>query len=169
MIKQVSHNFGHLDILVNNAGIGRFGPLETFPTDQWDLVMSTNARSVFLMCRETLPLLKLRTPSFIINISSVVGDKGYANQSAYSASKHAIMGLTKAFAKEVAEYGIRVHAICPGGVSTDLVTRARPDIDSKDLMTPQDIADIVLFLVTRKGNGVIDQISVRRLASTPWV
>lgn len=78
------------------------------------------------------------------------------------------MGLTKALAREVHADGIRVHAICPGGVDTQLVTDARPDLDRSVLMQPQEIADIILFLVTRRANAVVDEVLVRRDASTPW-
>jgi len=76
--------------------------------------------------------------------------------------------MTKALAKEVQQDGIRVHVICPGGVDTDLVRDARSNLDPSVLVQPQEIADIILFLVTRRGNGIIDQINVRRAASTPW-
>jgi 3-oxoacyl-[acyl-carrier protein] reductase len=160
--------FSRLDIVVNNAGLGIFGPLETTTIEQWDLLMAVNARGAFLLCREAIPYLRQQGLSFIVNISSVVGHKGYVNQSAYGASKHALMGMTKALAREVQQDGIRVHAICPGGVDTDLVRDARPDLDPTILMQPQDIADVVLFLVTRRGNAVIDHVNVRRAASTPW-
>lgn len=160
--------FGRLDILVNNAGIGVFGPLEHTTTADWDRVMAVNARGPFLLCREAIPYLRQQEQTFIINVTSVVGFKGYINQAAYSASKHAVMGMSKALAKEVQKDGIRVHVIAPGGVDTDLVTQARPDLDRSVLMRPQEIADIVLFLVTRRGNAVIDEIRVRRAASLPW-
>jgi 3-oxoacyl-[acyl-carrier protein] reductase len=168
LVRGTVERFGRLDILVNNAGIGVFGPLAKTTTEQWDLIMAINARGPFLLCREAIPYLKRHKQTFIINITSVVGVKGYVNQAAYSASKHAVMGMTKALAKEVQPDGIRVHAIGPGGVDTPLVAKARPDLDRSVLMQPQDIADIVLFLVTRPGKAVIDEIYVRREASTPW-
>jgi 3-oxoacyl-[acyl-carrier protein] reductase len=168
LVRGSVERFGRLDIVVNNAGLGIFGPLETTTIEQWDLLMAVNARGAFLLCREAIPYLRQQKLSFIINISSVVGHKGYVNQSAYGASKHALMGMTKALAREVQQDGIRVHAICPGGVDTDLVHDARPDLDPAVLMQPQEIAEIVLFLVTRRGNALIDQVNVRRTASTPW-
>jgi len=168
LVQHTVAHFGRLDILVNNAGIGSFGPLVETTTAQWDHIMAVNARGPFLLCREAIPYLKQQERSFIINITSVVGVKGYVNQAAYSASKHAVMGMTKALAKEVQADGIRVHAICPGGVDTEMVSRARPDLDRSVLIQPEDIADVVLFLVTRRGNAVIDEVHVRRAASTPW-
>jgi 3-oxoacyl-[acyl-carrier protein] reductase len=168
LIRDTGERFGRLDILVNNAAIGVFGPLVETRTELWDQVFAINVRGPFLMCREAIPYLKQQESSFIINISSVVGVKGYVDQGAYSASKHALMGMTKSLAKEVHQDGIRVHAICPGGVDTQLIAQARPDLDRSVLMQPQEIADIVLFLVTRQGNAVIDEIHVRRSDSTPW-
>lgn len=168
LVRKTVERFGRLDILVNNAAVGVFGPLVETTTQQWDQAMAVNARGPFLMCREAIPYLRQQERSFIINIASVVGVKGYADQAAYSASKHALMGMTKALAREVKQDGIRVHAICPGGVDTGLIGQARPDLDRSVLMQPQEIADIVLFLVTRQGNAVIDEIQVRREVSTPW-
>lgn len=96
----VAH-FGRLDAVVNNAGIGLFGPLAETSTDAWEETMAVNARGPFILCREAIPHLKKQAVSHVINITSVVGVKGYVNQSAYSASKHAVMGMTKALAREV--------------------------------------------------------------------
>ena len=168
VIRNTAEQFGRLDILVNNAGIGVFGPLAEITTQEWDRIMAVNARGPFMLCRAAIPYLKRQEISFIINVNSVVGVKGYANQAAYSASKHALLGLTKSLAKEVQPDGIRVHSINPGGVDTEMIGQARPDLDRSVLMQPQEIADIVLFLVTRQGNAMIDEINVRRAASTPW-
>lgn len=168
MVQETIERFGRLDVVVNNAGVGVFGPLAETTVEDWDWVMAVNARGPFLVCRETIPYLRQQVSSYIININSVVGLKGYVNQSLYGASKHAMLGMTKALAKEVQEDGIRVHAICSGGVDTEMIAQARPDLDRSALMRPEEIADIVLFLVTRGGNAVIDQIDVRRATSEPW-
>ncbi len=130
--------------------------------------MAVNARGPFMLCREAIPHLKRQPISYIINIVSVVGVKGYINQAAYSASKHALLGMSKALAKEVQTDGIRVHAVLPGGVDTEVAAQMRPDLDRSILIKPEDIADIVLFLVTRQGNAVIDEIQVRRASAMPW-
>lgn len=168
LVSKSIDRFGRLDILVNNAGTGVFGPLVDTSTQQWDQIMRVNARGPFILCREAVPHLSQQRIAYIVNVSSVVGVKGYRNQAAYAASKHALMGMTKALAREVRELGIRVHAICPGGVETELVTDARPDLDTSVLMQPEEIADAILFLITREGKAVIDEIHLRRAASTPW-
>ena len=168
LVRSTILRFGRLDILVNNAGTGTYGPLVQTGTEDWDRMMAVNARGPFLLCREAIPHLRQQDLAFIVNISSVVGVKGYVNQAGYGASKHALMGMSKALAREVQSDGIRVHVICPGGVDTALVGQARPDLDPSVLIQPQEIAEIVLFLVTRRGNAVIDVVHVRRAASTPW-
>ncbi|MBD3316880.1 MAG: SDR family NAD(P)-dependent oxidoreductase [Chitinivibrionales bacterium] len=168
LVRTTVEKLGRIDIMVNNAGVGMFGPLAQTATEDFDRIMAVNARAPFILCRETIPYLKRHDRAFIVNIGSVVSTKGYANQAAYSASKHALLGMSKALARELAETDIRVHVLCPGGVDTELVSRARPDLDRSILMQPEEIADIVMFLVTRKGNAVIDEIDIRRASSTPW-
>jgi len=168
LVAEVDANYGRLNILVNNAGVAAKGLLLDTSTETWDRLMRVNARGPFLLCRDAIPLMKQAGGSVVVNVASVVGVKGYPEQAAYTASKHALMGMTKVLAQEVKPDNIRVHAVCPGGVATDMVKEMRPDIDDDLLMSPDEIADIVLFLVTHRGNAVIDQINVRRAASTPW-
>ncbi len=168
VLGEVEQRFGRLDILVNCAGIGVFGPLVETSTCDWDRVMATNARGPFLFCRESVPIMARRSKGCIVNIASVVGVKGYMNQGAYTASKHALMGMTKVLAQEVQPLGIRVHIICPGGVATEMASQARPDLDRSGLITPEEVAEVVLFLVSQRGNAVVDQINLRRANGTPW-
>ena len=131
-------------------------------------MMAVNARGPYLLCRYAIKYLRRSQRAFIVNIGSVVSHKGYPDQSIYTATKHALLGLSKSLARELQPADIRVHMVCPGGVATDLVSHARPDLDLSVLMQPEDIADAVIFLVTRRGNAVIDEINLRRAASTPW-
>ena len=98
----------------------------------------------------------------------MIGVKGYVNQGAYTASKHALMGMSKVLAQEVKADNIRVHTILPGGVATDMAGQVRPDLKPEDLMQPEEIAEIIIFLLTHRGNAVIDSINVRRASSAPW-
>jgi len=168
LVQKTVDHFGRLDILVNNAGIGMAVSLAETSTEDWDRTMAVNARGPFILCREVIGAMKQVGGGFIINIASVVGIKGYVNQGAYTASKHALMGMTKVLAQEVKNDNIRVHAICPGGVNAGMIAKTRPDLDPSDLIAPEEIADIVMFLLTRKGNAVIDDVHVRRAASDPW-
>ena len=168
IIEKVAQHFGKIDILINNAGIAIPKPLNETTANEWDMHMAINARAPFLLSREALPYLKKSGMATIINISSVVGYKGYINQGAYTASKHALMGMTKVLAQEVFKDNVRVHIIAPGGVATDMVANTRPDLDESMLATPQEIADVVMFILTHRGNAVIDEINIRRFSNTPW-
>lgn len=151
-----------LDVLVNCAGLSQAGSFTEVTPQEWDRIFAVNAKAPFFLCKEALPYLKKSPKATVINISSVVGFKGYINQSAYSSSKHALAGFTKVFAKEVQPFGIRVHLISPGGVATEMVTKMRPDINASELIQPSEIAELVRFLVTREGNGTIDHLYIRR-------
>ena len=168
LVETTNRNFGRLDILVNNAGVTHSAKLEDTKTSDWDRCYYVNARAPFILCREALPLLKKAEAAYIINIASVVGVKGYPLQSAYTASKHALRGMTMSLAEELADSNVRVHLLCPGGVDTDLIKKVRPDIKKDELMQPDEIAELVVYLVTHKGNAVIDELHIRRAASKPW-
>ncbi|MCQ2181178.1 MAG: SDR family oxidoreductase [Bacteroidales bacterium] len=156
--------FGGIDLLVNCAGLSHKGSFTTVTPEEWDRIFAVNARAPFFISQAALPYLKQSAKPIVINIASVVGFKGYADQSVYSSSKHALTGFTKVFAKEVQPFGIRVHLISPGGVATEMVRKMRPDIQPDELIQPEEIAEIVHFLVTRKGRGTIDQFYIRRFS-----
>ncbi len=168
IVKKAAYLMNGIDIVINNAGKAFAKPIEETTAGDWDELMKLNARAPFLICKESIKYLKDSDCGSIINISSVVGVKGYENQAAYSASKHALMGFTKALAKEVQQYDIRVHSIAPGGVATEMVIETRPDLDASVLIKPEEIADAVWFLLTRRGNAVIEEINIRRDANTPF-
>ena len=168
LVKTTGEKFSRLDILVNNAGVTHSAKLEETATEDWLRCMQINARAPFILCREALPLLGKAETGYIINIASVVGVKGYPLQSAYTSSKHALRGMTISLAEELRGSNIRVHLLCPGGVDTDLVQKVRPDIKKDELMQPEEIAELVVYLVTHKGNAVIDELHIRRAAAAPW-
>ena len=168
LVQTVKSQIGRLDILINNAGITHSALLKDTDTPSFDQCMTINARAPYILCRECLPLLEKAPNGYIVNISSVVGVKGYAKQTAYTASKHALRGMSIALAEELRETNIRVHVICPGGVETPMVTRVRPDIPTDELIAPEEIAELVLYLVTHTGNAVVDELHIRRKTSAPW-
>ena len=162
-----SQSFHRLDFIINNAGIALSKSMETTSLEDWDRVMNLNARTPFFLTQKFLPLLRASTGR-VINIASVVAHKGYIQQSVYTASKHALLGWSKALAREVQGEGLRVHVVCPGGVATEMVTAVRPDINTGELIGTDEIAEWVLFLLSREGNGVVDEISVRRASKVAW-
>lgn len=164
IVEETVKAFGGLDLLVNCAGLSHKGSFTTVTPEEWDRIFAVNARAPFFISQAALPYLKRSEKPIVINVASVVGFKGYADQSVYSSSKHALTGFTKVFAKEVQPFGIRVHLISPGGVATEMVKKMRPDINADELIQPEEIAEIVHFLVTRKGKGTIDQFYIRRFS-----
>ena len=162
VVNQCINYFDGLDVLVNCAGLSHKGSFTEVTPEQWDRIFAVNARAPFFICQAALEYLKKSEKPVVINIASVVGFKGYKDQSVYSSSKHALTGFTKVFAKEVQPFGIRVHLISPGGVATEMVKKMRPDIAPDELIDPEEIAEIVRFLLTRKGTGTIDQFYIRR-------
>jgi 3-oxoacyl-[acyl-carrier protein] reductase len=162
IVKETITHIGQIDVLINNAGLAHSAKILETDTDIWNKLFNVNARAPFFLCRAAVPFLKQSEKPVIINISSVVGFKGYASQAAYTSSKHALAGFTKVLAKEVQQDGIRVHLISPGGVNTEMVQQMRPDIDFDELIQPEEIAELVEFLVTRNGRGTIDHFYIRR-------
>ena len=161
--------FGGLDVLVNNAGMALNRPFGETSTEEFDRIMAINVRTPFLLTREALPLLKESDRATVINIGSVVSYSGYADQAAYSASKHALLGMTKALAREVWQDGVRVHLIAPGGVDTDMVRIARPDLNTDGMIQAQEVADAAAYLISHRGNAVIDEIRLHRVGKAPFV
>ena len=169
VVEQTVEHFGQLDVIVNNAGIAFPASLEETTLEQWDLQMAVNVRAPFLICKAALPYLRRSQVPTIVNIASVVAYKGYVNQGAYTASKHALLGFSKVLAREVHKDGIRGHVVSPGGVATEMITSMRPDLDPSILVPPREIAEIVWFLISKRGNAVIDEVSVRRFSKEPWI
>ncbi len=159
---------GTLDILINNAGTGKFGLIHTFSSEDLQHVLDTNVRGTYICCREAMKIMIPQKCGTIINIASVVGFKGYPRQSAYTASKHAVVGMTKSLAAEAQAHNIRVSVVNPGGTATDLVAGARPDLDTSLLMQPEDVANAVMFLLNLSDRCAVDEIYIRRRSSKPF-
>ncbi len=167
--EKAAHELGGIDILINNAGTAHSTPFEEVSQEQYDLIMNTNVKAPFLLCQKVLPYLRQSESATIINIASVTAHTGYPFQSVYSASKHALLGFSKSLAKEVYKDNIRVHVISPGGVYTDMIKTARPDLTSEGMMLPEDIADIIVFMLKHRNNAVIDEICLHRAAKEPFM
>ena len=168
-VEEVIRTFGQIDILINNAGMAANASFEEVRVEDFDKIMAINVRVPFYLTQQAIPFLKKSGSATIINIASVVAHAGYPLQSAYTASKHALLGLTKSIAREYYQDGIRVHAICPGGVYTDMVKVSRPDLTPEGMIMPEEIADIIWFFLSNRGNAVIDEIIVHRVNKEPFL
>lgn len=166
-VDRTVETFGGLDILINNAGVALSKPFAETTIEDFDRVMATNVRAPFILIRSALPHLR-KARGRVINIASVVAHKGYPLQSAYAASKHALLGLSKSLANELYEDGVRVHVISPGGVYTDMAKVARPDLSPDGLISAAEVADAVMFLLSLDKNAVIDEICLHRQGKAPF-
>lgn len=152
LFQQVKETYGRLDILVNCAGIVAVRPFEEMETITWDHVLNVNLRGTFLCCREAFRLMIPQHQGVIINLSSLSGVKGvekFPGLSAYNVSKSGIAGLTEILAVEGKPHNIRVCAVSPGAVDTEMLRQAAPHLRAG--MTPEDLAEILLFLASDSG------------------
>ena len=168
-VEKAAAHFDGIDIVINNAGVAQNTPFEAVSVEEFDRIMAINTRTPFFLIRNTLPFLKRSAAATVINIASVVAHAGYPLQSVYTASKHALLGFTKSLAREYYRDNIRVHAICPGGVYTDMVKISRPDLTPEGMIMPEEIADIVMFFLANRGNAVVDEICVHRVNKEPFL
>lgn len=162
----VAKEFGTIDICVNNAGISRDNLLLRLTPEQWDEVMQANLKSVYNLTKQVMrPMMKARSGS-IINMSSIVGIKGNAGQSAYAASKAGIIGFTKSIAQEIGSRNIRCNVIAPGFVETDMTHYLKgedaekwfKDIPLGRFGKTEDIANAALFLASDMSSYITGQV-----------
>ena len=170
LFDQIEADYGTLDILINNAGIASKRRIEEVSMDEFDYMMKVNLRHVFLACCRAARLMKKKQDGYIINIASVSGFKAYEKQGAYGISKHGVMGLTKSLAVDLHADNIRISAIMPGGVDTEMMRNVgRADLTFSQLMNPDKIAHTILYLLSLwHTNAAVDQIYIRRKTRRPF-
>ncbi|MCL2072901.1 MAG: 3-oxoacyl-[acyl-carrier-protein] reductase [Marinilabiliaceae bacterium] len=166
VVAEIAKEFGKIDILVNNAGITKDGALKRMSEEQWDTVIAVNLKSIFNFTKAVQPVMWKQAAGSIINMSSVVGVSGNANQANYSASKAGILGFTKSVAKEFGIRGIRCNAIAPGFIITEM-TGALPEEVKKEWEakiplkrggTTEDVANLSLFLASDLSAYITGQV-----------
>ncbi|MEK8128031.1 3-ketoacyl-ACP reductase [Paenibacillus filicis] len=144
-VSQLISGLGSLDILINNAGIAGFGKLAEMEPEQWEGIIQTNLMGTYYVTRAALPTMLEQNSGSIINIASTAGERGFATGSAYCASKFAVMGMTEALMQEVRKSNIRVTALTPSTVNTELAVKAGLPIGDEDrMMQAEDVAELIL-------------------------
>lgn len=158
--------FGHLDIVINNAGAGNYKNLVDTSADEYDALMDTNMRSSFLFARHAAPHMIEQKSGTILFISSVAGLQGVAGEAVYCASKFAQVGFAQALDAELRRHGIKVGAICPGGVKTEFAMghgRTEEYVRNSHMMQPQEVAETIVFACLQPANVRIPQMIVRHM------
>ncbi len=162
LTRHVAAELGPVDTLINNAGIGILKPLQELNTAEWDATMATNLRSLFLVTRAVLPGMRQRKRGSIVNISSLAGRNGLAGGTAYSASKHAVLGFSRSLMLEVRQDNVRVITVCPGSVDTALLhqqSMLKPDFAK--ILRPEDVAQAVLDLLRLPERALVSEVDIR--------
>jgi len=169
LFKEVATEFERLDVLVNSAGLGQGeakSVLDTPPTFL-DELYSTNLRGVYVCCQYALRLMLPRNSGLIVTMVSAAGIKGFKNQAAYCATKHGVLGLTKALSHEYRGSGIQFSAILPGRVNTDMLRQSTSGRVAAPVLQPADVAAAVLFLVCLSERVQVDQLTMRHPGEKP--
>jgi 3-oxoacyl-[acyl-carrier protein] reductase len=161
LIQKTEATLGPISILVNNAGIGVFGPAHEKSEEDWDRVLETNLKSVFLVSSAVAASMIRHKRGDIINISSLAGRNAFAGGGLYCASKWGVQGLSACMAEDLREHGIRVSVICPGSVATEFSGRGPKD--PSKVLTPDDVAHAVAMVVTQGPQSFLSEIHVRPL------
>jgi NAD(P)-dependent dehydrogenase (short-subunit alcohol dehydrogenase family) len=169
LVDRAVARFGRLDVAINNAGTeGRPGPLTDVSAETYNAMFDTNVLGVLLSLKHELRVMQAQGSGSIVNISSTMGERGAANLSLYTASKHAVEGLTKSAALEGAAYGVRVNAVAPGPTETAMLDRLTGSAEKKAAFfaavplkrgaAPAEIADAIVFVASGKAAYITGQI-----------
>lgn len=160
LVFKTEAELGPISILVNNAGVGIFGPIQEKSESDWDVVLNSNLKSVFLVSRAVIPSMIRQGAGDIVNIGSLAGRNTFAGGGIYCASKWGLMGLSGCMAEDLRDHGIRVSVICPGSVATDF---GRGGKDAAKALQAEDVAQAVVMVVTQRRQSFVSEIDLRPL------
>jgi NADP-dependent 3-hydroxy acid dehydrogenase YdfG len=162
LVAKAEAALGTVSILVNNAGIGIFGPTHEKSEEDWDKVINTNLKSMFLMSKAVVPGMIERKSGDIVNISSLAGLNAFPGGGIYCASKWGVQGLSACMAEDLRSYGIRISTVCPGSVATEFSGSGPKDISK--VLGADDVAHAVEMIVTQSPKSFVSQIHIRPLS-----
>jgi NADP-dependent 3-hydroxy acid dehydrogenase YdfG len=159
LVRETEQSLGPIEILVNNAGIGYFAPVQEASEANWDAVLDTNLKAVFLLSKAVAPGMIQRRGGHIINIGSLSGKSAFAGGAIYCASKWGLLGLTQCMAEDLRPHGVRVSAVLPGSVATDFSPHTGKD--TSKMLQPEDVAHAVESIVTQAPQSFISEVLIR--------
>jgi NADP-dependent 3-hydroxy acid dehydrogenase YdfG len=160
LIKRTLDVYQHVDILVNNAGVGYFGPVVDFAPDDWDMVVNSNLKAVYLCAKYALPPMLAQGSGQIINVLSIAAKVAFEASAAYCAAKAGALALTKVLASEVRQQNIRVTAVLPGSVHTPFWDDVPEHPDFEQMLKPEHVADTVVSICQQPPGMVTEEIVV---------
>jgi 3-oxoacyl-[acyl-carrier protein] reductase len=161
-VAQVVEQLGEIDVLVNNAGVLIARPFAELTLADWDATMATNLRGLFVVTSAVLPAMRRRREGTVVNVASLAGRNGFVGGAAYAASKHGVLGFSRSLLLEVRKEGIRVVAICPGSVDTEML-HEQPLLQANPqrILQPEDVADAILHAVRLPARATVSELDVR--------
>ncbi|MEE9452230.1 MAG: SDR family NAD(P)-dependent oxidoreductase [Gammaproteobacteria bacterium] len=160
LVTAIHDKLNHLNVLINNAGTAKIGTIDESDMAAWDHVMNINLRAAVALTKLTLPIIEKNKSGAVINIASIAAKMTMAGGTSYNATKFGLLGFSGALFEDIREKNIKVCAICPGYVSTDLVRKQR-HVDFSKMIQPQDIAEIVNFAIHSPSTACPTEIIVR--------
>lgn len=166
-VAEATSRFGRLDVLINNTGVGNYKNLVDTSAAEYDELFDTNVRSTFLFTRQAVPVMIAQRSGTILMISSMAGKYGFAGEAIYCATKFAQVGMAQALDKELRPHGIKVGAICPGGVKTEFALgkgRTEAGVAASTMLEPEDVAGAVLLACTQSTGSRIIEIQLRTMS-----
>jgi NADP-dependent 3-hydroxy acid dehydrogenase YdfG len=166
-VEAAVNTFGRLDILINNAGVGNYKNLADTSAAEYDEMMDSNMRTTFLFTRHAVPVMRSQKSGTILMISSMAGVYGFAGEAVYCATKFAQVGFAQGLDKELRPDGIKVGAICPGGVKTGFAIgkgRTEEGVAASGMLEPEDVANVVLLACTQPAHARIIEVQMRTMA-----
>jgi 3-oxoacyl-[acyl-carrier protein] reductase len=168
-VELATSKFGRLDILINNVGVGNYKNLVETSLADYDEMMDSNVRSTFLFTRYAAPVMIAQKSGTILMISSMAGKYGFAGEAVYCATKFAQVGFAQALDKELRPHGIKVGAICPGGVKTEFALgkgRTEAGVAQSDMLEPEDVAGVILLACTQSAGSRLIEVQMRTMGES---
>lgn len=165
-VNAAKDSFGSLDILINNVGVGNYRNLVDTSVEEYDEMMDSNVRSTFLFTRHAAPVMIAQKSGTILMVSSMAGLYGFGGEAVYCATKFAQVGFAQALDKELRPHGIKVGAICPGGVKTEFALgkgRTEQSVEQSGMLDPEDVASVILMACTQSPRSRIIEVQMRTM------
>ena len=162
LMAHVVERLGPIDALVNNAGVLYGKPVMELSLEEWDRTFAVNVRALFLTSRAVIPSMRERGAGSIVNIASLAGRNGFAGGTAYSASKHAVLGFSKSLMMEERKNGIRVIAVCPGSVATPMLAdQPMLPVNADRILQPEDVANTIVAALELPARALVSELDIR--------